>query len=84
LATLIVVTPTLEALSNRARASLALPDPASRRAIRRAAGVSLSELAAVVGVTKGAVQHWERGRRRPTGEHLERYVAALTACRGII
>jgi transcriptional regulator with XRE-family HTH domain len=47
--------------------------------IRRAAGVSLAEAAAVIGVTRQAVSLWENGGRRPRGENLDRYVELLRA-----
>jgi transcriptional regulator with XRE-family HTH domain len=48
-----------------------------RRALREAAGVSLSDVASVVGVTRQAVALWETGARTPCGANLDSYVAVL-------
>jgi transcriptional regulator with XRE-family HTH domain len=45
--------------------------------IRRAAKLSLSDIAAAIGVTPGAVGHWEKGRRRPSGDAARRYIRLL-------
>ncbi len=37
------------------------------RAVREAAGLSLEEVAAAVGVTGSAIGRWERGERIPRG-----------------
>lgn len=58
-----------------------LPPPAERRSLRLQAGVSQTEMANAVGVTKQAVAHWEAGKRMPRGNHLARYVDALGALR---
>lgn len=65
----------------RLRVHLNLPSPAQRRALREAAGLSQQELADAIGVSQGAIQHWELGRRTPRGKLLDRYVEALTALR---
>ena len=48
------------------------------RELRIGAGLSLSEVARAVGVTPGAVHHWERGIRLPQGQAAVRY--ALLIC----
>lgn len=45
--------------------------------LRRAAGVSQSELAAAVGVTPSAISRWESGRRYPRAEAAAAYARAL-------
>ncbi len=64
----------------RLNRSLPLPDDCLR--IRTAARVSRHAVAVEVGVTAESVRLWEIGDRRPTGEHLERYVAALDVMSG--
>lgn len=48
------------------------------RELRVGAGLSLAEVARAVGVTPGAVHHWERGIRVPQGPAAARY--ALLIC----
>jgi transcriptional regulator with XRE-family HTH domain len=50
-----------------------LPPAAECRRLRQAAGVSLREVADLIGVTPTAVHHWECNRRRISDEHLESY-----------
>ncbi len=59
----------------------ALPPPAMRRAIRRAAGITITQLAEELGVSRQAFAFWERDLRRPTGPHLVAYVALLKLLR---
>jgi DNA-binding XRE family transcriptional regulator len=73
---------TIDELRGKARASLGLPEPAKRRAIRKNAGVTVCEMATVVGVSRQAINLWETGQRKPSGVFLTRYVEALDACRG--
>ena len=47
------------------------------RQIRRSAGLSLSELAAVIGVHKSTLSRWERGLDRPRTDAAIRYEEAL-------
>lgn len=42
-----------------------LPPPAERRRVREAAGVSMRELAAALGVTHGSVRNWETTTKKP-------------------
>lgn len=54
-----------------------LPAPEMRRALRQASGLSASEVAACLGVSRQTVAQWERGVRTPRGPLLEQYVAVL-------
>jgi DNA-binding transcriptional regulator YiaG len=72
---------TLEDLSSRVRTRQELPAPAARRALRKAAGISLQNVADVCGVTRQAVATWETAGRTPRGQTLEAYVAVLRALR---
>lgn len=51
------------------------------RAIREAAGLTQGELARAIGVTPGAVNRWEAGTRKPTGESALRYARILRVLR---
>jgi DNA-binding transcriptional regulator YiaG len=64
-------------LAAYARLRRRLPSPALRRAIRANAGVSASDVAKAVGVTRNAVGHWERGERTPRGQVLAAYIEVL-------
>lgn len=55
----------------------ALPPPAARRAIRKRAGLTLGETAALVGVHVDTLARWERGSHAPTGANRDAYSAAL-------
>jgi DNA-binding transcriptional regulator YiaG len=66
-------------LAERAQAARRLQGPRHAKALRRNAGVTASELAAVVGVSRRALLYWEAGERRPRGGHLVAYVKALEA-----
>ncbi len=59
-----------------------LPPPATRRALRLAAGLTTEQLAQVLGVTRQAVCNWETGRRTPRGAQLDAYREALKYLRG--
>lgn len=50
---------------------------AALRAAREQAGLSQYRLAAVVGVSRPAVQQWEAARRMPSGEHWVQLELAL-------
>jgi DNA-binding transcriptional regulator YiaG len=52
------------------------------RRIREAARLAQSDIAAVVGVTGGAVSHWEAGDRVPRGAAGLQYARLLEALRG--
>lgn len=62
----------LEALRQR-RAPVQLPPPDQRKAIRTAYGVSQSDVASVLGVTRLTVSMWERGTAEPKPEHARKY-----------
>ena len=55
-----------------------LPTPTERRRIRETAGVSLSDVAQPLGVSKATVHAWELGRTRPSREHVEGYLRILS------
>ena len=54
-----------------------LPPPAVRKALRLASGLTLQEVASVIGVTRSAVQRWETGKRTPSGELRVQYAELL-------
>lgn len=56
-----------------------LPSPAERRAIRRAARVSLSQVAEVLGVDIMTVSRWERGLHEPRARYVPAYQRLLDA-----
>jgi DNA-binding transcriptional regulator YiaG len=74
--------PVIDSLREEAVLRRSLPSPATRRALREEAGIPRRRIAEVVGVTVGAVTHWESGARRPSSEHLRRYLEVLDALRG--
>ena len=47
------------------------------REVRKAAGVTQTELARRIGVTQGLIEHYENGRRRIKINRLEAIAAAL-------
>ena len=50
----------------------------SAKAIRIAAGLTIAEVAAAVGVGESTVSRWEGGSRQPRGEAALRWAALLT------
>jgi predicted transcriptional regulator len=54
-----------------------LPDPAERKRLRLEAGLSLRELAAVVGVSHMAISRYENGTREVAQEVRPAYAEAL-------
>jgi DNA-binding transcriptional regulator YiaG len=66
-----------DALLRRVRSLQQLPLPEVRIAIRRTAGVSLREMATVLGVSPTALRWWETGDRRPSPSHRVAYLALL-------
>ena len=50
------------------------------RKMREARGLTLTEFATAMGVTPGAVSHWENGRRKPDIDDLVR-IAQLLNCK---
>lgn len=71
----------IERLEAQVRARRTLPSPASRRALREAAGVSLGDVAQACGVTKQAVRQWESGICDPRGANLIAYAEVLRVLR---
>lgn len=67
------------ALSATEREALlrALPPPTEREAIRKAAGLGVSEMAEMIGVSRWAIREWELGKGQPRGLNLRTYVGVL-------
>lgn len=72
---------TRDRILERIRVHRALPPPERRAELRKAAGLTLQEVADAVGVTATSVWFWEQGQRRPSGAHLDAYLDALGALR---
>lgn len=53
-------------------------NPADRKAIRLACGLSQARLAETLGVQQTTVQRWENGTRNPRGPMADRYFRCLT------
>ena len=70
-----------ERVKARIHVHRSLPEPAERRALREAAGLTQRELADTIGVDRTAITHWESGRRNPDGKRLDAYLEALGALR---
>jgi DNA-binding transcriptional regulator YiaG len=64
-------------LLDEVRASVSLPDPATRMSIRRRANVSRERMAAELRVHAISIARWERGTRNPHGELRVRYARLL-------
>lgn len=71
------------ALAARAEERRRLPSPALRKAIREHAGVTVAELAQVVGVSRQAIYRWEQGTRTPRGAVMHVYLAVLDELRRV-
>lgn len=56
-----------------------LPEPAERRRLRIAFGVSQARLAASLMVARKTIIRWEAGEAEPTGEKRNEYAAILAA-----
>ena len=54
-----------------------LPEPAERVRLRTLFGVTQSELAAEMQVTRKAVYAWEHGISEPTGERRDKYARLI-------
>lgn len=67
----------MSGLLDEVRASVSLPDPATRMAIRRSANVSRERLAQELSVHVISIARWERGTRNPHGELRVRYARLL-------
>jgi DNA-binding XRE family transcriptional regulator len=72
----------LATLAERIAVRRELPPPATRRALRLAAGVTQGEIAEACGVTRQAVCQWERGIATPGRAALVRYIEVLRLLRG--
>ena len=72
----------VDELVERIRSRRELPDAAERRRIRIAAGVSLRDVAAAVGVSHTAVATWEAGAT--PREHRAAYVRLLDELRRLL
>lgn len=57
--------------------------PAERRQLRHAAGLTLAEVAAAIGVSPQAVQLWEIGARTPRGGNVVRFAEAMRYLREV-
>lgn len=77
----LVELPPLDNLIATSRLRRSLPDPPMRRYLRERAGLSQAEVAAVVGVTEGAVSRWESGQRTPRRALNVRYAELLDRLR---
>jgi len=58
--------------------------PTIGRALRESAGLSLSDVARSVGVTRQCVWSWEAGISRPSGIRAERYLGVLKDLEGLL
>ena len=54
-----------------------MPPPPTLRDLRRAAGLSVTEVARRVACVDQTIYSWEQGRKRPRGDMLARLAAAL-------
>lgn len=70
------------ALADRVKAAQ-LPAPAMRRTIRKAARVTLAEMAAELGVSAVTVLRWERGTSEPRRERAIAYRRLLDSLSGV-
>jgi transcriptional regulator with XRE-family HTH domain len=61
----------------RTRARRGLPSPAARRLLREQSGLTQSELARLLDVSRPAVAKYENGTRTPRGDVALRYVEVL-------
>ena len=61
-----------------------LPGPEFRRALRLEAGLSLSDVADRLGVTRSTVSRWERGLRNPRADNRARYSELLAELKEVV
>ena len=61
-----------------------LPEPAECLRIRTDAGIAAADVAAALGVTRQAVDQWERGLRRPRGQLAADYLDLLRALKAAL
>ena len=78
-----VTTVTLEydSLEAEVRASRSLPIPLEARRLREKAGVSVTEMAHLLGVDRNTLARWETGRCLPTRQNAVRWAKAVDAIR---
>src|SRR5215210_2934734 len=62
-----------------AQADKALPEPALRRRLREEAGITQTDLATAIGVSRVTISRYESGRRRPRGKALLDYISLLSS-----
>ena len=72
----------LESFAEQVARRREFPPTAELKRLRKAARISVGELAAAVGVSPSAINAYEQGVRRPRGAHLDRYLAALQVLQG--
>lgn len=78
-----------ERLRKQAADRRELPPPALRRAIRKAAGATLEQVADAISeltgepITSTSVGHWERNFRNPSRRHLAAYLEVLRLLQGV-
>lgn len=70
---------TRERILERVQKRRSLPPPEEREALRKAAGLSLRDVADAMGVAATTVHFWETGQRNPNAQHLDAYLTALSA-----
>jgi DNA-binding transcriptional regulator YiaG len=61
-----------------------LPTPATCRALRQEAGLTLEQVASSIGVSRQCVANWEAGRARPTRDNLALYLEAIELIRSCL
>lgn len=81
-ANMVNMTSAADELVSRVRLRQQLPQPRVCRAIREAHGVTQTELATAIGVSRQTLIHWEQGQRAPRRESAERYAQVLLALQG--
>lgn len=69
----------IDALLDKPTASDDLPEPAERKRLRVAWGLSQGQVAEALGVTRGSVSGWEAGRWEPAGETRAQYIYLLNS-----
>jgi DNA-binding XRE family transcriptional regulator len=72
------------ALRDHLAARRELPPPTERRAIREKAGVTRTQVAKAVGVSRQCIAFWEAGLRTPRDAYLEAYMEVLQLLRRFI
>jgi DNA-binding transcriptional regulator YiaG len=75
----------MDTLTARLSARRSLPPASMRRAIRKAAGASLQDVANAFEppISRFTVRAWEDGTRNPGPENVEQYAAILRALQGL-